>query len=160
MGTTKQHNYKVCLQWTGNSGAGTMDYKSYSRDHRINVDGKLELMASSDKAFRGNPKLYTPEDMLVASVSSCHMLWYLHLCAVNGVAVVGYKDNATGIMNENPDGSGKFEEITLHPEIVVTGIDMVEKATALHLDANKMCFIASSLNFPVKHVPTIKVEAT
>jgi organic hydroperoxide reductase OsmC/OhrA len=113
------------------------------------------LPASSDTAFRGNPERYNPEEMLVASVSSCHMLSYLHLCAVNKIVVVEYADNPTGKMLESHDGSGRFEEISLNPVIVVTEKAMIEKAIALHHDANKICFIANSVNFPVKHFPVI-----
>lgn len=150
------HTYLINLKWTGNLGAGTETYRAYSRDHTIMVAGKPDLLASSDVAFRGHPERYNPEEMLVASVSSCHMLWYLHLCAVNGVVVHEYTDKATGKLIENPDGSGRFEEIILSPVIVVKEKTMLEKAYALHHDANKMCFIASSLNFPVKHIPAIR----
>ncbi len=149
------HNYLVNLQWTGNLGAGTETYRAYSREHIIMVDGKPDLLASSDVAFRGHPERYNPEEMLVASVSSCHMLWYLHLCAVNKVVVIDYTDKATGQMIENPDGSGRFEEISLYPTIVVTEKTMIDKALALHQEANKMCFIANSVNFPVRHFPVI-----
>ncbi len=149
------HNYFINLKWTGNQGAGTQSYRSYSRDHIVSVEGKPDLPASSDSAFRGNPERYNPEEMLVASVSSCHMLWYLHLCAVNGVVVMEYFDKATGKLKENPDGSGQFEDISLYPDIVVKEKGMIEKANALHDEANKMCFIANSLNFPVKHFPVI-----
>lgn len=149
------HNYFINLKWTGNLGTGTQSYRGYSRDHVVSVKGKPDLSASSDSAFRGNPERYNPEEMLVASVSSCHMLWYLHLCAVNGIVVLEYADKATGKLNENPDGSGQFEDISLYPEIVVKEKGMVEKANTLHHDANKMCFIANSLNFQVKHFPAI-----
>jgi organic hydroperoxide reductase OsmC/OhrA len=89
----------------------------------------------------------------VASISSCHMLWYLHLCAVNGVIVTDYTDQASGSMEENKDGSGQFTEITLQPRVVVEHESMIEKANALHHDANTMCFIARSVNFPVHHKP-------
>jgi organic hydroperoxide reductase OsmC/OhrA len=151
----KYHNYFIHLKWTGNLGTGTQTYRSYTRDHLISVDGKPDLPASSDTAFRGNPERYNPEEMLVASVSSCHMLWYLHLCAVNGVVVVDYIDKAAGKLLESADGSGRFEEISLYPSIVVSNKSMIEKAHALHYDANKMCFIANSLNFPVRHIPAI-----
>jgi organic hydroperoxide reductase OsmC/OhrA len=149
------HNYFVNLKWTGNQGSGTHTYSGYSRDHIISVEGKPELLGSSDSAFRGNPERYNPEELLVASVSSCHMLWYLHLCAVNGVVIVEYIDKATGKLQENSGGSGKFEDISLYPDIVVAEKSMIEKANTLHNDANKMCFIANSLNFPVRHFPVI-----
>ncbi len=153
MGT--YHNYLLHVIWTGNLGTGTQIYRGYTRDHTISAEGKPDLLASSDKAFRGNPERYNPEEMLLASASSCHMLSYLHLCAVNKIVVVDYTDKPTGKMLESPDGSGRFEEICLYPTIVITDKAMIEKAIALHHDANKLCFIANSLNFPVRHFPTI-----
>jgi organic hydroperoxide reductase OsmC/OhrA len=153
MGT--YHTYHISLKWTGNLGNGTQTYRSYTRDHIISVEGKPDLPASSDKAFRGNVERYNPEEMLVASVSSCHMLSYLHLCAVNGIVVIDYIDKPIGKMLESADGSGRFEEIELYPEIVVSDKSMIEKAIELHHNANKVCFIANSLNFPVKHSPVI-----
>jgi organic hydroperoxide reductase OsmC/OhrA len=153
MGT--YHTYLINLKWTGNLGTGTQTYRGYTRDHVISVEGKPDLLASSDKAFRGNPERYNPEEMLVASVSSCHMLSYLHLCAANGVVVVEYTDKPMGKMVESADGSGRFEEVSLNPIIVVSEKAMIEKAISLHHDANKICFIANSINFPVKHFPVI-----
>src|SRR5580698_11477781 len=149
------HNYNVNLEWTGNQGDGTISYRGYTRDHIISVDGKPDLYASADTEFRGNPLRYNPEELLLASVSSCHMLWYLHLCAVNKVIVMDYIDKATGKMLEHPSGSGRFEEIVLYPTIVVSQKAMIPKAIDLHQDAHKKCFIASSLNFPVKHLPML-----
>jgi organic hydroperoxide reductase OsmC/OhrA len=149
------HNYHISLKWTGNLGPGTLTYRGYTRDHTIFADGKHSISASSDKAFRGNPERYNPEEMLVASVASCHMLSYLHLCVVNGVVVVEYADNPTGKMLESADGSGRFEKICLNPVIVVTEKAMIAKAIDLHHNANKVCFIANSLNFPIKHLPII-----
>ena len=151
----KYHNYLLHLTWTGNLGTGTETYRGYTRDHIISANGKPDLPASSDIAFRGNPERYNPEELLLASVSSCHMLSYLHLCAVHKIVVVDYTDNPTGKMLESPDGSGRFEEISLNPVIVVTEKKMIEKAIALHHDANKICFIANSVNFPVHHFPVI-----
>lgn len=151
----KYHNYRLNLKWTGNLGTGTLTYRGYTRDHIIAAEGKPEILTSSDPSFRGNPERYNPEELLVASAASCHMLSYLHLCAVHHIVVVEYMDNPTGKMLESANGSGRFEEITLNPVIVVTEKSMIEKAYELHHDANKLCFIANSLNFPVKHNTTI-----
>jgi organic hydroperoxide reductase OsmC/OhrA len=151
----KYHNYAINLKWIGNLGTGTQTYRGYNRDHIISADGKPDLPASSDVAFRGSAERYNPEEMLIASVSSCHMLSYLHLCAVNGVVIEEYIDKPTGKMLESDDGSGQFEEIALHPVIVVREKAMIEKANELHYQANKICFIANSLNFMVKHYPEI-----
>ena len=155
----KEHLYTSQLSWTGNKGEGTLNYKAYDRDHILSVAGKPEIPASSDPSFRGNPQRYNPEELLVFSLSSCHMLWYLHLCAVNGVIVVDYRDMALGKMTETADGGGHFREVVLRPVITVKEPSMVEKAGSLHHEANKLCFIANSVNFPVKHEPTILTHA-
>jgi len=153
-----EHNYKTTITWTGNDGKGTAGYREYQRSHTINVERKPEIPASSDPSFRGDKTRYNPEELLLASVSSCHMLWYLHLCSVNGVIVTEYIDGATGIMIEAADGSGYFKEITLHPQVTVSNESMIEKADALHHDANKMCFIANSVNFPIHHIPITRFK--
>ena len=151
---SKEHHYRIGVQWTGNTGSGTAGYKSYERSHRISVENKNYIDASSDPGFRGDPTKYNPEELLVASLSSCHMLWYLHLCAEAGVIVVDYVDEAMGIMIETVDGGGKFKEVTLNPVVTVKDASMIEKANALHARANELCFIANSVNFPVIHRPT------
>jgi organic hydroperoxide reductase OsmC/OhrA len=155
---SKLHQYAALTEWIGNRGTGTSDYKSYDRNHNITMSGRPLLTCSSDPAFRGDPTRHSPEDLLVASVSGCHMLWYLHLCAVNGVIVTKYSDEAKGTMAENKDGSGQFTEITLNPKVTVTEASMIDKANALHHEANQMCFIARSLNFPVHHKPVALTE--
>jgi len=151
-----QHNYKLTVRWTGNTGTGTSGYKEFERSHSILVDNKVEILASADPAFRGDKTKHNPEDLLLASVSSCHMLWYLHLCAVAGIIVTDYIDNATGVMTETADGGGKFTAITLNPAVTITDISMTEKANELHKKANELCFVANSLNFPVQHKATCK----
>jgi len=147
----KQHRYKTTVTWTGNQGTGTSDYKAYERAHTISAEGKPVVLGSSDPSFRGDPSRYSPEDSLVGALSACHMLWYLHLCSVNNVVVTDYKDDATGTMTENKDGSGEFTEVTLNPLVTVKEQSMIAKANELHHEANKMCFIARSMKFPVKH---------
>jgi organic hydroperoxide reductase OsmC/OhrA len=153
-----QHNYKLTVKWTGNTGTGTSGYKDFERNHSILVENKVEILGSSDPAFRGDKTKHNPEDLLLASVSACHMLWYLHLCAVAGVIITDYTDEATGIMMETANGGGKFTAITLHPAVTVTEISMIEKANELHKKANELCFIANSLNFPVHHKPACKIK--
>lgn len=145
----KQHSYEVQLVWTGNDGAGTKTYKGYRRDHTILCEGKPEILGSSDPNFRGDRTRYSPEELLVASLSSCHMLWYLHLCSVNHLTVVNYRDTALGVMRENADGSGEFVRVTLKPTVTVTAGDDRAKALALHHEAHRLCFIARSMNFEV-----------
>ncbi len=153
-----QHKYSLQLKWTGNTGTGTTDYRSYTRDHTVSVENKPGLLCSSDPSFRGDNTRYNPEELLVASLSGCHMLSYLHLCAVSGIVVVEYSDNATGTMEQTPDGGGRFTEVTLHPQIIVTNESMIEKANELHHKANQLCFIANSCNFPVHHKPNCIVR--
>ncbi|MBL7834096.1 MAG: OsmC family protein [Cyclobacteriaceae bacterium] len=150
----KQHHYQATVTWTGNQGTGTSGYKAYSRDHIISAAGKKDIEGSSDPSFRGDKSRYSPEDLLLDAISSCHMLWYLHLCAVNSVIVTNYVDHATAVMNEERDGSGQFSEATLNPVVTVQHESMIAKANALHHEANKLCFIARSVNFPVHHNPT------
>jgi organic hydroperoxide reductase OsmC/OhrA len=147
------HYYKARTQWVGNRGEGTKDYKAYDRNHDISFDGKPTLLCSSDPNFRGDKTRQNPEELLVASLSGCHMLWYLHLCAVNGVVVMEYSDEASGSMHENPDGSGQFTEVLLQPRVTVAEKNMIDKANTLHDEAHKLCFIARSVNFPVRHTP-------
>lgn len=148
----KLHHYNAKINWTGNLGKGTKNYKVYKRDYTIIIDGKSQdILGSSDPAFLGDASRHNPEDLFLASVSSCHMLWYLHLCAVNNIIVTKYTDNAIGSMEETKNGSGKFTSITLQPTIIITNKNNIEKAEELHLEANKMCFIANSLNFKIGH---------
>lgn len=150
------HHYKATITWTGNTGKGTIDYRAYERNHTISIDGKPPIPGSSDPSFRGDPTRYNPEEMLVASLSACHMLWYLHVCTEAGVVVVDYIDDATGIMAETADGGGHFKEVTLHPKVTVRDESMIAKANELHHKANKLCFIANSCNFPILHNPTTR----
>ena len=155
---TAEHHYKSLLTWTGNKGSGTQNYKDYDRDYIITIEGKPTLSGSSDPAFRGDASRHNPEDMLLASISSCHMLWYLHLCSVNKIVVTEYKDPAVATMVMNPDGSGQFSSAMLQPQVTITTKSDSQKAKELHHEANKMCFVARSMNFPIDHTPTIKVS--
>jgi organic hydroperoxide reductase OsmC/OhrA len=151
------HYYKATTTWIGNRGQGTADYKAYERNHTIHIPGKPVLACSSDPSFRGDKSRHNPEELLVSALSGCHMLWYLHLCAANGIVITSYVDEASGTMEENKDGSGQFVEVILTPKVTVTDKSMIDKAHALHLDANKMCFIASSVKFPVHHKSSVQV---
>lgn len=155
----KEHCYAIEMRWTGNDGQGTQSYRAYRRDHAIRAAGKPDIDASSDPAFRGDPSRYNPEELLVASLSSCHMLWYLHLCATNGVTVTAYEDRATGTMQERPDGSGFFTRVVLRPRVTITSASDPANARALHHEAHQKCFIANSVNFPVETEPEIVVAS-
>ena len=153
----REHHYQVSLEWTGNTGSGTSGYGAYERAHLISAAGKAAIEASSDPHFRGDGGRWNPEELLLASLSSCHQLWYLHLCAVNKVRVVGYRDRATGLMAEHADGSGEFTRVILRPEVVIAPDSDGRVALRLHHDAARMCFVARSMNFPVDHEPTVRI---
>jgi organic hydroperoxide reductase OsmC/OhrA len=151
----KTHTYETVVTWTGNRGTGTSSYRDYDRDNDISAEGRVPIAGSSDPAFRGDPSRWNPEQLLVVALSQCHMLWYLHLCAVNGVTVTSYVDHAMGVMEEDAEGSGRFTSVTLRPAVVVASGDMAVRAGELHGKANRMCFVANSVNFPVHHEPAI-----
>ena len=146
-----EHTYAARITWTGNQGAGTSAYKAYARDYEITCAGKPPICGSSDPAFLGDAGRHNPEDMLVAALSACHMLWYLHLCAAKGVVVTAYVDNASGVMRTGADGSGEFTKVTLYPRVSITAESDPETARNLHARVNATCFIARSVNFPVEH---------
>src|SRR4051812_22720176 len=153
----KQHSYAIHMKWTGNDGEGTKTYRGYRRDHVVSAAGKPEIRGSSDPAFRGDRTRYNPEELLVAALSSCHMLAYLHLCAVNAIVVEDYQDNATGVMEERPNGSGAMINVILHPQVTISSGD-AKQAHELHHTAHELCFIANSVNFPVQNHPKIIVR--
>lgn len=151
------HRYRVLVEWTGNRGAGTSGYRDYARDHVIRIEGKPDIAGSSDPNFLGDPARHNPEEMLVASLSTCHMLWYLHLCAEAGIVVTAYRDSAEGLMTMEADGAGQFASVILRPEITLADGNNAEKAGALHHDADAKCFIARSMNFPVTAEPVFRM---
>jgi organic hydroperoxide reductase OsmC/OhrA len=153
----KNHRYSVAVTWTGNRGTGTSSYRAYGRDHMIAAAGKPGIPGSSDPAFLGDPERWNPEEMLVASVSTCHQLWYLHLASAAGIRVVAYEDRPVGVMAEDPDGSGRFTRVTLHPIVTVEAGADLAKAAGLHHDAHALCFIANSVKFPIDCIPEIRV---
>ena len=154
------HSYDISVAWTGNRGTGTSGYRAYGRDHEVTAEGRPALAASSDPQFRGDRARWNPELELVAALSQCHMLAYLHLCATAGVTVTGYTDDAHGTMAETDDGGGHFTEVVLRPRVAVASADMLETATRLHEEAHARCFIASSVNFPVRHEPVTAVGSS
>jgi organic hydroperoxide reductase OsmC/OhrA len=153
----KIHHYNTTIKWTGNKGSGTDDYRNYERSHHIIIENKSVILGSSDTVFRGDGTKHNPEDLLLASISSCHMLWYLHLCADAGVIVVDYIDNANGQMSEGGGAGGRFTEVTIHPLVTVKDKSMIEKAMELHHKAHEFCFIANSVNFSIYQKPTIVI---
>ena len=151
------HSYELSLRWTGNRGSGTSSYRAYGRDHEVSGEGKLILPGSSDPAFRGDPARWNPEELLVASLSQCHLLWYLHLATTAGVVVTEYTDTPLGEMVEDADGGGQFTRVVLRPAVTVAEESMCERAQALHGDVEAVCFISRSVNFPVHHEPSTGV---
>jgi organic hydroperoxide reductase OsmC/OhrA len=153
-----EHRYSLTLRWTGNTGAGTSEYRAYRRDHVIEAAGKPPIVSSSDPHFRGDATRWNPEELLLASLSSCHQLWYLHLCADARVVVTAYEDQPLGFMRLESDGGGAFSRVLLRPQVTLASEAMRERALALHERAHALCFIARSVNFPVDHEPSILVS--
>jgi len=149
----KNHHYHVQIHWIGNLGQGTRSYRSYGRGHEITSGHKPTIVGSSDPAFRGDGNCYNPEELLVASISSCHMLWYLHLCAEAEIVVTAYEDEASGTMAEMENGAGHFTEVKLQPKVTLQAGSDETLAIALHQRAHELCFIANSVNFPIHCEP-------
>ena len=152
------HQYQLKVTWTGNNGTGTSSYTDYERSHILSIANKADLLCSADVPFRGDKSKHNPEDFFLASLSSCHMLWYLHLCSDAGIIVTEYTDTATGVLQIGEGGKGKFTEVKLNPVVVVKESSMIEKANQLHDKANEFCFIANSCNFPIHHSPKCTSE--
>jgi len=149
----KTHRYETTVTWTGNTGSGTIGYRDYERSHVISAAGKPAIPGSSDPSFRGDPARWNPEELLVASLSQCHMLSFLHRCSAAGVVVTGYRDRPIGTMTETADGGGYFTEVVLRPEVSFAEPDDAGRADALHHRAHELCFIANSVNFRVRCEP-------
>ena len=147
------HSYSVVVDWSGAGERGTESYTSYGRDHVVRIEGKPPLPGSADAAFRGDEDRYYPEDLFVAALAQCHMLWFLHKAATRGVVVTGYTDRASGTMRVETAGAGQFTDVVLHPRVTVA--EPVDEAVIadLHQQAHDHCFIARSVNFPVRHSP-------
>jgi organic hydroperoxide reductase OsmC/OhrA len=156
---SRTHEYTAEIRWSGNRGSGTSSYRDYDRAHDVSAEGKPTIAGSSDPAFRGDPARWNPEELLVASLAQCHMLWFLHLAAISGVVVTDYVDRPAGTMLEQDDGAGQFTRVVLRPAVTVADASMRERSQHLHEDAHAKCYIARSVNFPVLHEPTIHAHA-
>ncbi|MFL5483791.1 MAG: OsmC family protein [Gemmatimonadaceae bacterium] len=152
-----EHGYKARLIWDGNLGDGTSTYGGYGRKYRVQIDGKPELKGSADPMFRGDRDAYNPEDLFVASLSACHLLSYLALCARSKINVVAYEDDASGVLKLRPDGGGSFESVILRPVVTITPESDERRAMELHETAHDLCFIAASVSIPVQHEPQIRI---
>ena len=146
-----EHHYSLTVRWTGNRGSGTSSYRDYSRDHDVEIPGLPVLPGSADPTFHGDRSRYNPEQLLLTALAQCHMLSFLHVAVKHGVVVLSYEDNATGMMRLNRDGSGQFETVTLRPQVRVADPAHIALAEQMHHEANQVCFIARSVNFPVLH---------
>ncbi|GGI47816.1 organic hydroperoxide reductase OsmC/OhrA [Agromyces flavus] len=154
-----EHHYAIELEWEGDRGEGTSSYRAYGRQHAVRAEGKLhEIAGSSDRVFHGDRDRWNPEELVLAALSECHMLSYLHVATQHGVVVVGYSDAATARMLEDGRGGGRLVEAVLHPRVTVAEPAMREVAASLHHEASEKCFIAASVNFPVHHEPVTLVR--
>ncbi len=156
---SRTHEYTAEVRWTGNRGTGTSGYRDYDRAHDVSAEGKPAIAGSSDPAFRGDRARWNPEELLVASLAQCHMLWFLHLAAVSGVVVTEYVDRPEGTMLEQDDGAGQFTRVVLRPQVSVADESMRERVHELHDQARAKCYVARSVNFPVLHEPTARIES-
>lgn len=154
----KQHKFYLKNTWTGNRGTGTSGYTDYGREHTISINGKPDMFCSADPVFQGDGSKYNPEDLYLASLSACHKLWYLHLCADAGIIVTEYEENAEGTLSINDEGIGKFTDVLLNIKIRITDLDKKVKAIELHEEANRKCFIANSSNFKVRHNCNVEIN--
>lgn len=153
---TRSHHYEIDLNWTGNSGQGTTSYRSYTRDHELTAPGLHPIAGSSDPAFRGDPTRWNPEQLFVASIAQCHMLWYLALAAQAGIVVTAYEDHPLGLMLEQPGGAGEFERVTLRPVVTIAASSNPDVATELHHQVSEFCFIARSIKTPIAYEITVR----
>jgi organic hydroperoxide reductase OsmC/OhrA len=153
--TTRAHEYRTKLTWEGDTGEGTANYRAYQRRYRLTWPGKPDLLGSADAAFRGDATLHNPEDLFVASIAACHMLFFLSLCAKQGICVVGYEDEARGTMMLEPGGGGRFTGISLHPRVTISDGDPVQ-AARLHDEAHALCFLANSCSVPIAHAAVVR----
>ncbi|MBP3035994.1 OsmC family protein [Arthrobacter sp. zg-ZUI100] len=153
-----EHRYAINLEWTGNRGSGTASYRGYGRDHIVRADGLPDLAGTADPTFHGDRDRWNPEQLLLTALAQCHMLSYLHVAVKNGITVLAYGDAAEGTMRLNRDGSGEFTGALLRPRVTIAAGNSAAVAEELHTEANRLCFIARSVNFPVLHKPEITVE--
>ncbi|WP_269221509.1 OsmC family protein [Flavobacterium sp. IMCC34518] len=151
-----KHLFKAVAKWTSNQEDSTKRF--YSKSHQIIIEGKPVLHVSAAKAFKGDPELYNPEDLLLSSLVSCHMMSYLYVCSQNEIEVLEYSDNAEATLEVSPDGSGRFIEVKLNPKVTIANPDKIQMALDLHQKANQLCFIANSCNFPVLHNASCEVK--
>jgi len=152
-----RHLFRAQLNWASKPTQEESSKRFYGKTHQIQIEGKPVLDISAAKAFKGDSELYNPEDLLLSSLVSCHMMSYLYVCSQNEIEVISYSDNAEATLEVNPDGSGRFTEVRLNPKVTIANSDKIELALELHQKANQLCFIANSCNFPVFHNASCEV---
>lgn len=153
----RQHDFTAKVTWTGNRGTGTSAYRAYDRTWEVQTPGKPPIACSNDPALGGDPALHNPEDLLISALSACHMLWFLHLASEAGIVVLSYQDEPFGHGESAPSGAGKFIGATLRPHITLAAGSDPAVADVLHGRIHEVCFIARSVNFPVRHAPRYTV---
>lgn len=153
----REHHYETTIEWLGNRGTGTSGYREYGRELIVTAESKHPIEGSADRTFHGNTDRWNPEELMVAALSQCHMLSYLHVAVLRGVVVNAYTDTASGTMEQTDDGGGRFTSVTLRPLVTVSSASMVDSALDAHREASEKCFIANSVNFAVHHEPHIVV---
>lgn len=146
-----KHLFKVALNWIKKEPSTDRTIRFYNKTHHISIEGKQDLEVSAAKAFKGDPTIYNPEDLLLSSLTSCHMMSYLYCCTQYKIDVISYTDHSDATLVVNADGSGKIIEVNLFPEVVIADETQIDLALSLHKKANELCFIANSCNFPVYH---------
>jgi organic hydroperoxide reductase OsmC/OhrA len=150
-----EHRYQLQLSWCGNLGSGTSGYRAYSRAHQIRAAGKPVLAGSADPVLRGDAERYHPEELLLAALAACHMLWFLHLCADEGVVVHGYEDQPSGTLPVDASGGARLREALLQPAVTLAAASAPARLAALHERAHALCFTAHSVSFPVRCQPLV-----
>lgn len=155
-----EHRYTSHICWTGNLGTGTSGYKAYARTWDIAITGKKRIHCSNDPLLAGDPTKMNPEDLLISSLSACHMLWYLHLASDEGITVIGYEDSPVATGEVLKSGAGRFTSAILRPKITVLPGTDTDAATTLHHKIHQVCFIARSVNFPVSYEPEFIIGDT
>jgi organic hydroperoxide reductase OsmC/OhrA len=152
-----EHHYSIRVQWQGNRGEGTSGYRAYGREHTVSAEGKPAIAGSADRTFHGDADRWNPEELLLAALSQCHMLSYLHVAVSRGIVITAYTDEPVGTLTQTPDGGGHFSSVVLRPTVTVASDADLEAAATCHHEASLKCFIANSVNFPVTHEPTAQV---
>ncbi len=145
------HRFKVDLEWSSKESNSLDKIGRTIKNHIVKIDGKEILNISAAKSFKGDATLYNPEDLLLSSLASCHMMSYLYCCSTHKIEILSYTDHAEALLEVSDDGAGRIVQVLLHPVVVIADPSQIDLALSLHTKANELCFIANSCNFPVVH---------